>query len=273
MLNTHTYINKTFHFIKSVHVASILPNSLKIGFILLTAVLISKLTTFFTEKISSLIEKKTVIKNERIKLRINTIKNVTNNVLIFLITLMTIALLLGEIGINIAPIIAGAGIMGLAVGLGVQNIVKDLVNGVFILYEDQYGIGDTVNIGSYNGTVEDINIRTTIIRDGDGSVHIIPNGEIKQVTVKTKDWSNASISINIPVSEYKRVINLLNKEINLYSEKNQDILIEPMSEASIENIEYSDVNIKITAKTKPVSQSKIQDDLKELLLNVLQGNS
>lgn len=259
------------NFFTNINTATVLVNSIEILLIIVVSILIIKLITIFSQKISKFIEKKTIAKNERINLRINTIKNVTNNILIFITSLFSIALILSKLGLNIAPIIAGASIFGLAVGLGVQNIVKDLVNGVFILYEDQYGIGDSVSISGFNGTVEDINIRTTILRDFNGNIHIIPNGEIKHVTVKTKDWSCASVIINLPIKNYKTIITEINKSITLFSKEYSDYILEQVNEATIENVEVESVSIHVRLKTKPSMQSEIENKLKIMILNILEN--
>ena len=104
---------------------------------------------------------------------------------------------LGEIGINLGPLIAGAGIVGVAVGFGAQSIVKDFLSGMFMLVEDQYGVGDSVDVGLASGTVERMTLRTTILRDTNGSVWYIPNGEIARVGNRSQVWSRAVLDIDV----------------------------------------------------------------------------
>ena len=124
------------------------------------------------------------LKNKSGKIRraetLSQIIHSTSKVLIILIALMMI---LHELGLDIRPIIASAGILSLAVSLGAQHIVKDVVNGFYILLEDQFGIGDTIKIGDITGTVEKMNLRTTTIIDTSGNIHIVPNSQINQVSV------------------------------------------------------------------------------------------
>lgn len=99
------------------------------------------------------------------------------------IIVLAVIMILHELGLNITPIIASAGLLGVAFSLGAQNLMKDILNGFFILLEDQFAIGDKVKLGDYSGTVEKMNLRTTTLKDSDGNIHIVPNSEIKQVTV------------------------------------------------------------------------------------------
>ena len=103
--------------------------------------------------------------------------------------------MLGELGINLAPLIAGAGIAGIAIGFGAQNLVKDCVSGLFMLIEDQYGIGDVVDLGVATGAVERITLRTTVLRGQDGTVWHVPNGEIRRVGNRSKLWSVAVLDV------------------------------------------------------------------------------
>ena len=95
-------------------------------------------------------------------------------------------MILHELGFDIRPILASAGILGVAFSLGAQNLMKDVINGFFILLEDQFGVGDNIKVGDLAGTVEKMNLRTTTLHDSQNQIHIIPNGEIKQVTVVRK---------------------------------------------------------------------------------------
>ena len=123
------------------------------------------------------------IKQSRRIKRAETISQIIHSTTRTIIIVISIMMILNELGIDIRPMIAGAGILGLAVSFGAQNLTKDVINGFLILLEDQYGVSDKVKIGDMSGTVEKMNLRTTTLKDQNGNVHIIPNGEIKQVTV------------------------------------------------------------------------------------------
>jgi small conductance mechanosensitive channel len=120
---------------------------------------------------------------------------------------------LSQLGFNLGPVLASAGIAGLAIGFGAQALVKDVINGFFILLENQYDVGDTVRVASVAGTVEDMSLRRTVLRDADGSVHTIPNSEIKLVSNLTRDWSQVLLRTTTAYSENSdRVMGLL-KEV------------------------------------------------------------
>jgi small-conductance mechanosensitive channel len=110
-------------------------------------------------------------------------------------------LVLSELGVSLGPILAGAGIAGIAVGLGAQTLVKDMISGFFILLENQFRVHDVVSIAGVSGTVEAINLRTTVLRDVEGRVHVIPNGAISVVTNFTREWSVALLDVGVPYGE------------------------------------------------------------------------
>ena len=118
-------------------------------------------------------------------------------VIIWVIALITV---LGEIGIDLGPLIAGAGIAGIALGFGAQSIVKDFLAGLFVLIEDQYGIGDVVDLGEASGTVQEISLRATVLRAQDGTVWHVPNGEVVRVGNRSQVWSAAVVDVTVAYS-------------------------------------------------------------------------
>ena len=114
--------------------------------------------------------------------RAETLKQIIDSTSKTIIITIAVMMVLNELGFDIRPIIASAGILGVAFGLGAQTLMKDIINGFFILFEDQFGIGDTVKIGDHSGVVEKMNLRTTTLKDSMGNTHIIPNSQISQVT-------------------------------------------------------------------------------------------
>ena len=129
------------------------------------------------------------------------------NVLIVVVALLT---LLGTWGVDIAPLLAGAGVAGLAVGLGAQTLFQDLIGGFIILIENQYAVGDVIRVGDASGTVERLTLRATRVRDVNGNLHIIPNGEARIVSNLTKDWSRALVDVGVAYEEnLDRVLRVL----------------------------------------------------------------
>jgi small conductance mechanosensitive channel len=119
---------------------------------------------------------------------------------------------LSELGVNIAPLLAGAGVVGIAIGFGAQNFVKDLINGMNLLLEDTIGVGDSVTIGADSGTIEAISMRTIKLRDGAGAIHTIPFSDVTRVTNSSRDFGRANFDIPLPLTEdYDRMVELLQK--------------------------------------------------------------
>ncbi|TSA55450.1 MAG: mechanosensitive ion channel family protein [Dehalococcoidia bacterium] len=182
------------------------------------------------------------------------------------IYVIAIFMILSELGVNITPMLAGAGVIGIAVGLGSQKLIGDLINGAFIMLEDYYSTGDVVQVAGISGLVEEVDIRRTILRDLDGVVHIIPNGEIKIASNFTRNWSR--VNINIPVSyneDLDRVIAVLNK-VGLQLSKDEqyrNMIITPPQVLRVDNFGDSAIEIKMLGETKPIKQWEVTGELRK----------
>ncbi|NLA35150.1 MAG: mechanosensitive ion channel family protein [Actinobacteria bacterium] len=133
----------------------------------------------------------------RVEARSLTIEGMAKSLATWIIGLITALLVLSELSINLAPLLAGAGIAGIALGFGAQSLVKDVLAGFFILVEDQFGVGDIIDVGTANGTVEEITLRSTRLRDLQGTVWHIPNGTIQHVGNKSQGWARAVVEITV----------------------------------------------------------------------------
>lgn len=129
--------------------------------------------------------------------RAQTVGQVLRSISSTLVFGVATLLVLGELGINLGPLLAGAGIAGIAIGFGAQSLVKDVVSGIFILLEDQYGVGDVVDLGEATGSVEWVTLRATRVRDAEGTVWHVPNGEIRRVGNKSQQWARAVVDVGI----------------------------------------------------------------------------
>jgi small conductance mechanosensitive channel len=132
--------------------------------------------------------------------RIDALSSVLRSVLNFVIWLTAGLICLGEVGINLGPLIAGGGVLGVAIGFGSQSLVRDFLSGAFILVEDQFGVGDIVDVGEASGTVEAVSLRTTRLRAIDGTVWHVPNGEIRRVGNMSQHWSRALSTSRSPMT-------------------------------------------------------------------------
>jgi len=182
------------------------------------------------------------------------------------IVIIAIFMTLSEIGIDITPLLAGAGVVGIAIGFGAQSLIRDFLSGLFIILEDQYSKGDVVRIAGIAGLVEDVSLRRTVLRDLDGIVHSIPNGEVKTASNFTKEWSR--VNLNIPVAygeDLDHVIEVLNK---LGKELAEDDVFGPMiikapQVLRVDKFGDSGIEIKVLGETKPLKQWDVTGELRK----------
>lgn len=206
--------------------------------------------------------------------RFETICLIISNTIQILIIVIVLFLMLVKLGINLAPILAGAGIAGIAISFGAQNLIKDIINGLFILTENQFGIGDVIKIGDCFGVVEDMTLRITLIRDLSAVAHIIPNGQISQVSVYTKNWSRAHLDIGIA---YKEDINTAIKLIketadDMYNEF-PDIIISEPRVLGVNALNDSSVDIKIIMDTAAGEQWGIEREFRRRIKYTFDQNN
>jgi len=195
-----------------------------------------------------------------------TLESVFQSTMRVMVWIFALLMILSETGINIGPLLAGAGIIGLSFGFGGQYLIRDLITGLFIILEDQYRKGDVVSIGGITGKVEDLNLRRTIIRDMDGKEHIIPNGEISITSNHTKIWSRAhlkiSVSYDTDLNKAISVLNRVGKEM-AEDEKWKDDFITPMEATGVDDFGESDILIKFIGDTKPGKQWAIKREVRK----------
>lgn len=175
--------------------------------------------------------------------------------------------------VSLAPIFASAGIVGVAVGFGSQSLVKDFLTGIFIVSENQYRVGDFVDIGGASGTVERIGTRSTVLRDPDGNVHFFPNGMIQHVINKTMDFGKARFAITVaPEADLSKVIDLINKTGKKLAEEEswQKHIIDPPRFVSVEDFTTTTVVIIVAGKTPPADQWMVAAEMKQRLLTAFQ---
>lgn len=189
--------------------------------------------------------------------RVTTLVGILKTIGYFSIWAIVLISCLDQVGVNVAPILAGAGIVGLAVGFGAQNLVRDVIAGFFMILENQVRVGDVAIINGTGGLVETITFRTIVLRDLAGVVHVIPNGAISSLSNMTKGWSAYVIDVGVAYKEdtdrvvkvMREVAEALSKEAE-YKEK----IIEPIEIFGVDNFGESEVTIKARIKTEPIQQ-------------------
>lgn len=198
--------------------------------------------------------------DEEFQKRTTTLGNIVRYALISIIVAISGITVLREVGINIGPILATAGIGGLAIGFGAQSLVKDVISGFFILMEDQIRVGDVVEIGGKSGSVEKISLKTTVLRDMSGNVHYVPNGQISVVTNMTKEYSRYVFEIGVAykedVDEVMEIIKKIDEEMRHDPEFKDDIL-EPIEVLGVDQFADSAVIIKARTTTLPIKQWRV----------------
>jgi moderate conductance mechanosensitive channel len=221
----------------------------------LTYALIAKLSTTFIHSYSSNFRV-----NQRPQLRVNTIIHILKGVVTVIWIGAGILVVLWGTGVNIAPILAGAGILGLAISLASQNLIKDAINGFFIILEDQYAVGDVITVGEVGGLVENINLRITQLRDAEGRLITIPNSEIKIVANLSSQWSRADITI--PVSyqaDVDQALDVLNQVTDgMLNDRNwREMIWESPQILGVENFCDRGVMIRVWITTEPLKQWEV----------------
>lgn len=182
-----------------------------------------------------------------------------------LVVIVAVMMAFREIGLDITPLIAGAGVAGLAIGFAAQSLIKDIIAGFFILLDDQFHVGDVIQAAGVSGQVEQMTLRMTIIRDLQGTVHFIPNGEIKVVSNLTKEWSRAVLEIGVGYEEdVDRVIALLSEIGRSLAEDESfgKLVLEPPQVLGVEALTDSQVTIRMLTKTVPFKQWEVARELR-----------
>ncbi|MBN1633121.1 MAG: mechanosensitive ion channel family protein [Ignavibacteria bacterium] len=197
--------------------------------------------------------------------RIKTLMGIISKTGTISLWIIFIMMLLNAVGIDIAPILAGAGIIGLAVGFGAQTLVKDVITGFFILLENQIRVGDVATINDVTGKVEEIQLRTIILRDFSGIVHIFENGQVNTLANITKEWSGAVVDIGVAYKEDTDNVTNVIREVadNLFNDENyKKKFIEPIEILGVDNFDDSAVVIRTRLKTIPHEQWTISREFR-----------
>jgi small conductance mechanosensitive channel len=187
------------------------------------------------------------------------------------VVVLVIALLLTfNVFIDIGPILAGAGILGLAVSFGAQSLVKDVISGFFILFENQFAIGDVIEVAGKSGLVEKMTLRVVQLRDGEGIMHVVPNSEIKVVSNKTRGWSRAVVDVGVPYDEnVDRALDVLRDEAAQFSTDKAwgSQLDGPVEVLGVESLSDSAVVLRTMIRTQPGSQWAVAREFRRRIKN------
>jgi moderate conductance mechanosensitive channel len=205
-----------------------------------------------------------------------TLSGVSYSIGILVITAIAGMQILALLGINMGPLLASAGVAGLAIGFGAQTLVKDFINGFFILAENQYDIGDTIRIAGVQGVVENMTLRRTVLRDADGTLHTVPSSEIKVVSNLTRDWTQINLKISVAYSAPSDQVTALLKQTADELAKDPrfaDLIVSVPQVHGIDKVVGRTVDYLLTLKTTPGSQDAVRRELQQRIKTCLEKNN
>lgn len=247
----------------------------KILGVLIIAFILTRVLKLITRRIAHYSKTGTLPSGFRAQ-QIRTLSGVTYSMGVFIIVFLSAMQILPLFGINMGPLLASAGVAGLAIGFGAQTLVKDVVTGFFVLIENQFEIGDTIKIADRTGVVELMSLRRTILRDGDGSVHIIPNSSIAVVTNFTRDWTQIAMHVSVAYSEPSDKVTKLLQQVGDDLQNDpvlKDAIVGKPEVPGIEKISGQEVDYLMLVKTKPGQQYTISRELRRRIKACFQQNN
>ena len=209
---------------------------------------------------------------ERHRVRRRTLLAVLESTSKGVVLTIGVLMVLANLGVNVSALIAGAGIAGLAISFASQNLVRDVINGFFIILEDQYGVGDVIRVGELAGGVERMNLRLTVLRDLEGKVHFLPNGQINRVTVMSRDWARAVVDVGVAYGEdIDRVLVVVGDEAQKFFQDDEwrDKFTEPPQLLGVNELADSAVVVRVMFNVKPKEQWGVAREFNRRIKNRL----
>ena len=211
-----------------------------------------------------------VLMTQRREQRFEAISQLLRSITTFTIVTMSLLIILGQLGVNLAPLIASAGVLGVALGFGAQTLVKDFLSGIFLVLEDQFGVGDVVDLGEATGTVEEVTLRVTRLRDLSGVVWYVRNGEILRVANRSQGWTLAIVDVPVAYTEdldrIRRIVEQVADQMDADS-RWDGVLFGRPTYAGVESVSGEAVFIRVTARAAPDQQMPAARAVREELKN------
>jgi small-conductance mechanosensitive channel len=203
--------------------------------------------------------------------RARTAANLVRSIGRVVLTVVAVLMVLNQLDFNISPLLASAGVVGLAVSFGSQSLVRDYVTGFFLQLEHQFALGDVIRIGAVEGTVESITLRLVYLRDSSGALHIIPNGTIAQVTNLTRSWGRVSVDVDVPWRDSDRAMQAIREAADSLGKDPAwaDALLDPPRVTGIERIGPGAVTLRTVARVDPYRRDDVARDLRRRIKETL----
>ncbi|MBO1624188.1 mechanosensitive ion channel family protein [Bacillus arachidis] len=256
-------LEKWFHAINWAHIGM---GALKIIIILVLGAIVVRLARAIVRKAFHMGSRSPIQISER---RTVTVAKLLENIVAYVVIFIMLIAILGVFGINAAGLLAGAGVIGLAIGFGAQSLVKDVITGLFILLEDQFSVGDYVRIGQFEGVVLEIGLRTTKMKSWTGEIHILPNGSIIQVTNFSVSNSVAFVDVSISYdSDIVRAEQIIEELLEELPEKYEQMVATPQL-LGIQTLGASDVVLRVIAEVEPMQHAPTARALRKEIKNRL----
>ena len=243
--------------------------------ILIVAALLTRALALLTNKLEAFSKRDELPSRLRAQ-QLRTLAAVIRSVGVFVIYFFALLQILPIFNVDVKPLLASAGIVGLAIGFGAQTLVHDVINGFFILIENIYDIGDVVKIAGVQGTVERMSMRMTVLRDDTGAVHSVPNSSVQIITNMTRDWAQVALHVSVDYSESSdRIIKLL-KEVGAELQNDPtygQFLVGETQVPGIERVSGSEVDYLIVVKARPGKQHDIRRELRKRIKECFEKNN
>ena len=235
----------------------------KLLLVLIGAFVLIRILKVLTGKMADLREKRFTpgLRGQQIR----TLAAVINSIGVFVILFVAGLQALSLLGLNLGPLLASAGIAGLAIGFGAQTLVKDWINGFFVLFEDQFNIGDTVRMAGVKGVVEEMSLRRTVLRDDDGTLHMVPNSQITILSNMTRDWAQFALKVTVAYSEpSEKIISLLQQIGNgvRHDPAFADDIVSDIQVPGIDRVGNGEAEYLMLIKTRPNKQWAVSREIR-----------
>jgi small conductance mechanosensitive channel len=251
-----------------------LTHGINVVVIVVGAVIVSRAANLALEHLQHRIGRRHQHSDLEWQRRASTLRGVLTSLVTITVGFVAILMFLRELSIDVMPILTGAGIAGLAVGFGAQNLVRDIISGFFIILEDQVRVGDIARINAVTGSVEEINLRTIVLRDGEGAVHVFPNGSITALANLSKQFAYAIVDVRVAYAEnMDRVIGTI-REVgaSMHGDPEwQPLLLDPIEILGVESLADGAATVRSRFKTMPLNQGRVANELRRRIMGAFVG--
>ena len=204
--------------------------------------------------------------------RASTLGGILTRLVTVTVWFLAVLMLLRELAIDVMPILTGAGIAGLAIGFGAQNLVRDVISGFFLILEDQVRVGDIARINTVTGVIEEVNLRTIVMRDAEGAVHVFPNGTITALANLSKQFSNAIVDLRVAFDENLDRVFATVRQVGTEMQSEAGwgpLLLGPIEIIGVESLAEALATVRVKFKTQPLNQGKVANELRRRLMTTL----